>query len=67
MSEALKALLERFHEIAAHPARRKEELLAKGEKIVLCAPVYTPEEIIHSMGLLPYGAWGGDLALNKSK
>ena len=67
MNEKTLSLLSRFHEIAAHPARQKEKLLAAGEKIVLTAPVYTPEELIHSLGLLPFGCWGGDMALNKSK
>ena len=41
--------------------------LADGKKVVLCGPVYTPEEIIHSMGFVPMGAWGGDVALNRAK
>ena len=44
-----------------------DKYLAEGKKIVLCAPVYTPEEIIHSMGFVPMGAWGGDMELNRAK
>lgn len=60
-------LLGRFHEVAVHPAAQKDALLAQGKKIVLTAPVYTPEEIIHAMGAVPMGAWGGDLELENSK
>lgn len=60
-------ILARFHEVAVHPAAQKEAYLAAGKKVVLTAPVYTPEEIIHSMGMVPMGAWGGDLELREAK
>ncbi len=60
-------LLNTFHAAASDPAGQFHKYLDAGEKVVLTAPVYTPEEIIHAMGLVPFGAWGGDLALNKSK
>lgn len=62
-----KQILNKIHEIAANPAAQKESYLAAGRKIVLTAPVYTPEEIIHSMGMVPMGAWGADIQLNESK
>ena len=60
-------ILNRFHEVAASPKAQMKHYLAQGKKIVLCAPVYTPEEIIHAMGFVPMGAWGGDVALNRAK
>jgi benzoyl-CoA reductase/2-hydroxyglutaryl-CoA dehydratase subunit BcrC/BadD/HgdB len=60
-------LLSKFNSIATNPSKQKDAYLAAGEKIVLTAPVYTPEEIIHSMGLIPMGAWGGTLPLQKSR
>ena len=63
----LNELLNRFHGIASDPAGQKARYLAEGKKIVLTAPVYTPEEIIHSMGLIPFAAWGGDIEINESK
>lgn len=62
-----KELLHKFHEIASDPLKAKERYIASGKKVVLMAPVYTPEEIIHSMGMVPMGAWGADLQLNESK
>ena len=60
-------LLTRFHETAAAPKKQMERYLAEGRKVVLTAPVYTPEEIIHSMGMVPMGVWGADIQLNESK
>ena len=63
----MKELLNRFHEIAAHPAKQKDVYLAAGEQVVLTAPVYTPEELIHAMGLVPMGAWGADIQIDRAK
>ncbi|MBO6011843.1 MAG: 2-hydroxyacyl-CoA dehydratase [Oscillospiraceae bacterium] len=52
---------------ASDPAALKEKYLAEGKKVVLTAPVYTPEEIVHSMGLVPMGVWGADTLLERSK
>lgn len=61
------AVLDKFHEIASSPKAQMDAYIAQGKKIVLTAPVYTPEEIIHSMGFVPMGAWGGDMELNRAK
>jgi len=60
-------LLSRFHVAAADPKSQFKKYLEAGEKVVLTAPVYTPEEIVHSMGLVPMGAWGTDVPLEGSK
>ncbi len=60
-------LIEKFHQVAVSPKAQKDKYLAAGEKVVLTAPVYTPEEIIHSMGFVPMGAWGADIELNRAK
>lgn len=60
-------LLEKFHQIATNPKAQMDHYLAEGKKVVLCAPVYTPEEIVHAMGAVPMGAWGADMELNKAK
>lgn len=62
-----KELFEKFHEIAANPQAAKKRYISEGKKVVLMAPVYTPEEIIHSMGMVPMGAWGADIQLNEAK
>ena len=63
----VKEILTRLHGAATDPAALMSNYQSQGKQVILCAPVYTPEEIIHSMGLVPMGAWGGDLQLNESK
>ncbi len=60
-------ILRRFHTVAADPGGQMKKYLEAGEKVVLTAPVYTPEELIHAMGLVPMGAWGADVPLEGSK
>ena len=60
-------LFAKLHEVAANPRAQMDRYLAQGKKIVLCAPVYTPEEIIHAMGFVPMGAWGADTELRRAK
>ncbi len=64
---SMKDLLAEFQKAASDPAGQMKKYLAEGKKVVLCAPVYTPEEIPHSMGIVPMAAWGGDIELNESK
>ncbi len=60
-------ILNRFETVARDPAGQKDKYLAAGKKVVLMAPVYCPEEIVHAMGLVPMGAWGGDMELRDAK
>jgi benzoyl-CoA reductase/2-hydroxyglutaryl-CoA dehydratase subunit BcrC/BadD/HgdB len=62
-----KKMFEEFYNIANKPEILKDNYIAEGKKVILAAPVYTPEEIVHSMGLIPMGAWGADVELNESK
>lgn len=60
-------LLARFQEIAGSPKKQLNEYLGRGEKVVAVSPIYAPEEVIHSMGLVPMGVWGADLEINEAK
>lgn len=60
-------LLDKFHEIAVSPKAQMDRYLAEGKKVVLTAPVYTPEELVHAMGAVPMGVWGADMELDKAK
>lgn len=64
---AVNELLNKFHEIATSPKKQLDSFLAEGKKVVACVPVYTPEEIIHSMGLVPFGTWGADVEVKEAK
>lgn len=63
----LNEILNRFHEVAVSPKAQMDRYIAEGRKVVLTAPIYTPEEIIHSMGFVPMGAWGADTEINRAK
>lgn len=67
MNTNTEEIFAKLHDIAADPAKQKDQYLAAGKKVVLTAPVYTPEEIIHAMGMVPMGAWGANLQLNEAK
>ena len=60
-------LLSRFHAVASDPRGQMKRYLEAGERVVLTAPVYTPEELVHAMGLVPMGAWGADVPLEGAK
>lgn len=63
----LDELLLKFKDIAANPDKQLKSYLESGKKVVACAPVYTPEEIIHSMEFIPMGVWGADIEIKESK
>lgn len=65
--ERITEVLDRFHTIATSPDKQLEKYFKQGKQVIACAPVYTPEEIIHSMGLVPFGVWGADMELEKAK
>ncbi|WP_303870752.1 2-hydroxyacyl-CoA dehydratase subunit D [Acetobacterium wieringae] len=63
----LKESLQTFHKIASSPKEQLKKYLAQDKKVVLCAPVYTPEEIVHAMGMIPMGTWGADVEIKEAK
>ncbi|MCB7321252.1 2-hydroxyacyl-CoA dehydratase subunit D [Lacrimispora sp. 210928-DFI.3.58] len=64
---AVNELFAQLHEVASSPKKQLDKYLAEGKKVVAVAPVYTPQEIIHSMGLVPMGVWGADMEINEAK
>ena len=62
---AANELFAQLHEAAQTPRKQLDKYLAEGRKVVAVAPVYTPQEIIHSMGLVPMGAWGADMEIKR--
>lgn len=63
----IKDKIAQFHKIAGSPREQMDKYLSEGRNIILTAPIYTPEEIVHSMGFIPMGVWGSDIELKKSK
>ena len=37
-------IMKTFHEVAADPRAQMDKYIAEGRKVVLTAPVYTPDE-----------------------
>ena len=64
---ALNESLYKFNYIASNPDKQLKAYLENGKKVIACAPVYTPEEIIHSMGFIPMGVWGADVEIKEAK
>jgi len=64
---AVNELFEQFHNIAVSPKKQLDKYIEQGKKVVAIAPVYTPEEIVHSMGIVPMGVWGADIEVNEAK
>jgi benzoyl-CoA reductase/2-hydroxyglutaryl-CoA dehydratase subunit BcrC/BadD/HgdB len=56
----LNSVLAQFQDAAANPKKQFNKYLSEGKKVIGCAAYYIPEEIIHSMGCVPFGVWGAD-------
>lgn len=63
----LQELLAQFEEIANSPRKQLDQYLAQGKQAIGVVPVYTPEEILHSMGYVPFGMWGADIEVRDAK
>ena len=60
-------ILNELQKIASSPKAQLQKYLGAGKKVIGCVPVYTPEELIHSMGLVPMGLWGADIQIKDAK
>ncbi len=63
----LNELLNEFEIIANSPKTQFKKYLKEDKKVILCAPVYTPEEIVDSFGMIPFGTWGADSEITQAK
>ncbi len=53
--------------IANNPREMMDKYLADGYKVIGCAPVFCPEEIVDAAGMVPMGLWGGNVEFVKAK
>ncbi len=68
MSTRLKELIDIFQEIAENPKKMVEKYKTEvGKEVIGVMPVYAPEEIIHAVGCLPIGLWGGKKNISKAR
>lgn len=49
------------------PFEQIDKYVEGGKKVIGCAPVYTPEELVYALGMIPMGIWGaeGEVTLSK--
>ena len=66
MADSMK-VIEILHEAVVNPRARMEHYLSQGKKVVGCFAVYTPEELVHASGMIPFGIWGAQTELKKAK
>lgn len=60
-------ILEQLQEAANKPGKNIKKYKEEGKKIVGCFPVYTPDELVHAAGMVPFGVWGGYTELDLVK
>lgn len=65
--DKINSLLAKFQDVIDHPFAQLKKYQEQDKKIIGCAPVYTPEELIHSMDLVPFGLWGADMEIDQAK
>lgn len=60
-------IAELMEKLALCPLEQLDHYTASGKKVIGCAPVYAPEELVYSFGMIPMGIWGaeGDVSLAK--
>lgn len=58
---------ELFDELDVCPLEQIDKYVSEGKKVIGCAPVYTPEELVYASGMIPIGIWGaeGEVSLSK--
>lgn len=57
----LNLTLEQLQNIADNPKTMFSKYIGEGKKVIGCFPIYTPGELVHAAGMIPYGLWGGQV------
>lgn len=60
-------LTELFDRLDVCPLDQIKKYVESGKKVIGCAPVYTPDELVYASGMIPIGIWGmeGEVTLSK--
>ncbi len=58
---------ELFDRLDVCPLKQLDKYTDEGKKVIACAPVYAPEELVYAAGMIPMGIWGaeGEVTLAK--
>lgn len=59
--------IQTLRQAAADPRAQMERYLAQGKQVVGCFAVYTPAELVHASGMIPFGIWGAQAELREAK
>lgn len=59
-------ILAKMKHAVDNPAKMLKEYTKSGKKAIGCM-YYTPEELIHAAGMIPFGVWGGDTEISSAK
>ena len=56
-----------FDKLNVCPLKQLDKYTDEGKKVIGCAPVYAPEELVYAAGMIPMGIWGaeGEVTLAK--
>lgn len=56
-----------FEKLEVCPLKQLDKYTDEGKKVIGCAPVYAPEELVYAAGMIPMGIWGaeGEVTLAK--
>lgn len=60
------AILSKIEQIANHPKAKLKEYISENKQAIGCM-YYTPEELIHAAGMVPFGVWGGETEVSSAK
>jgi bcr-type benzoyl-CoA reductase subunit C len=63
----IKDIISRLNEAIDHPNRIIKHFKEKtGQKVIGCAPPFTPQELVHAAGMLPVGVWGANYEVSEA-
>lgn len=63
----LDEIIKQIMEISENPKKTAKKYKEEGKKVVGIMPVYSPEELVHAAGAIPFGIWGGRNKISKAR
>jgi len=63
----IKDIISRFNEAIDNPNEAIRDFKEKtGQKVIGCAPPFTPQELVHAAGMFPVGVWGANCEVSEA-
>ena len=60
-------MIELLEKLDVCPLGQIDKYVSEGKKVIGCAPVYVPEELVYAAGMIPIGIWGKEGEVTRSK